>query len=102
MKQFKQRVLKFLKIVGIVLAVVIVVSGGVLFVAARRSVLSDNLNMSSTMGDMPGMNMADMPTPGADATPISKLIAPESDALVKSFTLTAQTAKIDLGGGHAV
>ncbi len=95
-----------LKVVGIVLISFLLIGSGTLFIAARRSIIPDNLNMSSSaMGNMPGMdseNMAtmNMGTPGAVSTPISQFVAPEnSTAPLKSFTLTAEIAAIDLGNG---
>src|SRR5262249_42598215 len=40
-------------------------------------------------------------TPGASATPITSIVAAPSNAPVKSFTLTAQMARIDLGNGKS-
>ncbi len=95
-----------LKIVGIGLMVMLLMGSSTLFVAARRSVTPDNINMSSSaMGNMPAMNNSDMGTMNmdmttAEATPITHFVAPAgADAPVKSFTLTAQTATIDLGNG---
>ena len=53
---------------------------------------------------MSGMQMSAMATGtlGAAATPMSKLVAPQSAAPVRAFTLTAQTARIDLGNGKTV
>ncbi len=98
MKRFK----KILKIVGASLAAILLLAISVFYVAARRSVIPDSLNMSSS--DMAGMDMngANMGTPSAAATPITQLIAGPSDAPVKAFTLTAQTANIDLGNGKTV
>jgi FtsP/CotA-like multicopper oxidase with cupredoxin domain len=79
------------------------VGGTFLYVAARRSVIPDSINMSSM--NMDGMDMSHttvMVTPGADATPIDTLVEGESDAPVKKFRLTAQTAKIDIGNGKIV
>jgi FtsP/CotA-like multicopper oxidase with cupredoxin domain len=92
-----------LKIVGIGLTLVLLMGAGLLYVAARRSIFPDNINMSSDgMGDMAGMDMGNMNmgTPSADATPITKFVAPDApNAPVKLFTLTAETATIDLGNG---
>lgn len=53
---------------------------------------------------MAGMDMtvAQMETPAPGATPIIALVAPPSDAPVKAFTLTAETATVDLGNGQKV
>src|SRR5258706_3708759 len=92
---------RILKYVGIFLAVVIVLVGSVMFVAARRSVIPDNLNMS--LSDMSGMDMSNMPdmamgTPSANATSITSLVAPDNtNAPVKSFALTRRPGNLDLG-----
>src|SRR5260221_10918165 len=97
---------RILKYVGIFLAVVIVLVGSLMFVVARRSVIPDNLNMTSS--DMSGMDMSNMPdmamgTPSANATSITSLVAPDNtNAPVKSFTLTAQPGKLDLGNGKTL
>ena len=36
------------------------------------------------------------------ATPITQLVGPQTDAPIKTFDLTAQAAKLDLGGGKVV
>jgi len=94
---------RFLRGCALFLVVVVALLGVVGFVAARRSIIPDNLNMSSS--DMLGMNMdepARAGTPPAGTTLITGLVAPPTDAPLKSFTLTAQTARIDLGDGKPV
>ena len=68
------------------LVLMLILGSGTIYIVARRSVIPDNINMSS-MGDMAGMDMSsmDMSTPGADATPIARLVAPDSDAPIKTF-----------------
>jgi len=91
-----------LKTFGIGLLFMMVLLASVLFVAARRSVIADNINMSSdSMSDMTS-TMGNMSSglPNANATPITSLVAPDNLAVpVKTFTLTAQPATIDLGNG---
>src|SRR5258708_6191272 len=96
---------KTVKIVGIFVLMVIVSGASFMFIAARRSIIPDNLNMSSS-GDMTGMEMNSTQIPtmnmgslSVSATPMTLLVTPPTDAPVKSFTLTAQTAKINLGNG---
>ncbi|MEP7289085.1 MAG: hypothetical protein ABI947_25300, partial [Chloroflexota bacterium] len=97
---------KILKIVGIGVVLLIVAATGVYYVAARRSLVPDNINMSSVgMDDMPGMDMGSMAmgTPDASAIPITKLVEPDNTtAPVKSFKLTTQTVSLDLGNGKKV
>ncbi|MBA3869124.1 MAG: multicopper oxidase family protein [Anaerolineae bacterium] len=90
-----------LKIVGLTLIMILVVGGSVLYVAARRSVIPDGINMSSDMNGMDMSNIA-MTTPSANSISLTALVAGESDAPVKTFTLTTQTAKIDIGNGKTV
>src|SRR5262249_51936357 len=97
----KRLIIRILKLIGIVLAMVLVVGGSVVYVAARRSVIPEAINMSSSMDGMDMGNMA-MMTPGPDATPLTTLVEKPGDAPVKAFTLTAQTATIDLGNGKTV
>ncbi len=77
------------------------------FVAARRSVIPDNLNMSPA--DMPGMNMAgtspnstQMAIPSTGGTSVADLVEPQSNAPIKSFTLTTQMVRVDLGNGKPI
>jgi FtsP/CotA-like multicopper oxidase with cupredoxin domain len=51
-------------------------------VVARRSVIPDNMNMGAQM----------LP---ARTIPVTALVQPPTDAPVRRFTLTAQTARID-------
>jgi FtsP/CotA-like multicopper oxidase with cupredoxin domain len=93
---------RIVKIVSVLLAAIVFIIVVVFYGAARRSEIPDNINMSSS--SMGGMNMSgmDMGTPPAAATPITRLVAEPSGAPVKAFTLTAQTATIDLGNGKTV
>ncbi len=97
---------KWMRIIG--LAVVLLLAGcqGYIYVRERQSVIPDNLNMSSASMegiDMTGMTMMDIPnTPGAAVTPLTSLTAPQTDAPVKTFTLTAQMATLDFGDGKPV
>src|SRR5579859_3532955 len=96
----KRLITKILTIGCVGLGMLLLLGGGVIYVAARRSTLPDNINMSSSDGtDMSNMNSMSMGTPSADATPITSLVAVQTDAPVKSFTLTAQPATIDMGNG---
>ncbi|MEO8609534.1 MAG: multicopper oxidase family protein [Chloroflexota bacterium] len=97
----KRIIVRILKIIGIALVMLLVFGGSFLYVAARRSVIPDSLNMSSSMEGMDMSSMA-MATPDPDATSITTLVEKQSDAPLKTFTLTAQTATIDLGGGKVV
>ncbi|HLY26504.1 MAG TPA: multicopper oxidase family protein [Aggregatilineales bacterium] len=90
-------------------AVLILLGSMVMYVAARRSILPDSINMSSSMDgmdmsgtDMSSMNMGTPGTPSPNATPMSALVQGPSVAPVKRFTLTTQTATIDLGNGNKV
>lgn len=93
---------KILKIVGIFLALVLLAGGSIGYVTARRSIIPNNLNMSSGSMDSMGMSNMDMGTPGPNATPITQLVPPQTDAPIKSFTLTAQTSSHDLGNGKTI
>lgn len=93
---------KILKGVGIALGVVVLAGIAAGVVAAQRSVIPDNINMSS--GSMDGMDMTGMQMSSMDtsalSTPISTLDTPQNvDAPVKKFTLVAQTATMDFGNG---
>ena len=98
----KRLLVRTLKVVAIALAIILVIGGGVLLVAARRSVIPDGINMSSSHMDGMDMSSLVMGTHSPNATPISAFVAGESDAPVKTFKLTTQTAKIDLGNGKTV
>jgi len=80
MKQF----LRILKWIGITLAVLLAILVTAAVVASRRSVIPDN---------MPGT---------ATLTPVTGLSQPPTDAPVRQFTLTAETARIDLGNANIV
>jgi FtsP/CotA-like multicopper oxidase with cupredoxin domain len=97
----KRLIGRILKIMGLALIMIVVIGGSVLYVAARRSIIPDNINMSS---DMAGMDMSNMQmtTPGPDSISLTSLVAGESDAPVKTFNLITQTAKIDIGNGKTV
>src|SRR5258707_11068930 len=98
----KRLITKVLTIGCVGLGMLLLVGGSVIYVAARRSTLPDTINMSSSDGtDMSSadMNSMSMGTPSADATPITSLVAVQTDAPVKSFTLTTQPATIDIGNG---
>jgi len=97
MKQLVRRVL-------IGLAVVLTLLGGGAYTMLRASLLPPEINMSSTHVDHSTMTMP-MPesnSPPAAATPMAQLVDPPSSAPLKAFTLTAQTATIDLGLGEKV
>ena len=83
------------------LAVVLALTGGGGYITLRASALPPALNMSSTHMDHAGMAMP-MPTSESmtAATSVTQLVDPPTDAPVKMFTLTAQTAMINLGTGH--
>lgn len=103
----KAETVRILKIVLVGLTVVLLVGGAAAVLAARASVIPDNLNMSSTMdmsamGDMSGMSMADMGTPPPHATLLTSLFQTPTVAPVKAFTLTAEAARLDIGGGRTV
>src|SRR5258707_9908262 len=100
----KRLITKVLTIGCVSLGMILLLGSGVIFVAARRSTIPDSINMSSSGMDMSGMDMSTMPmgTPSADATPITSLVAVQTNAPVKSFTLTTQPATIDLGDGKPI
>ena len=85
--------------IGIGLAVAFIVLGGGGYLALRSSVLPPALNMSATM-EHGGMGAGAAPMPGD--TSLTQLVAPPSAAPVRAFTLTAQTAKVDLGQGTRI
>ncbi|HVO43034.1 MAG TPA: multicopper oxidase domain-containing protein [Aggregatilineales bacterium] len=91
--------MRILSVGAIFLALLLLLGGGVFYAAARRSVIRDNMNMSSGSMDDMDMSGMTMATPGPGAIPITRLVAPDTNAPIKSFTLTAQTAAIDLEGG---
>jgi FtsP/CotA-like multicopper oxidase with cupredoxin domain len=83
------------------LAALILLGGGVGYAALRASVLPPAMNMSSTRIDHTGMTMP-MDMPASGATAVTQLLDPPTDAPVKTFTLTAQAATVDLGQGRTV
>src|SRR5437016_1979804 len=102
-----KRLKRILKFIGIFLVLVLVIGGASAFIISRLSVLPDNINMSSARpasADMTGMNMPGMEvgTPGANVTPITNLVASDTNAPVKAFSLTTQKATVDLGNGETV
>ncbi len=104
-----KRLKRILTLLFSVIGLVMVVTGGVIYVAAQRSRIPDNINMSSSgMDDMAGMDMSGMSrafaaeTPNPEATPITALVEQRTDTPVKTFTLTAQPAVLDLGNGTKV
>ena len=66
----KRLITKILTIGCVGLGMLLLLGGGVIYVAARRSTLPDNINMSSSDGtDMSNINSMSIGTPNADATP---------------------------------
>jgi len=100
----KTKIKQVLKLVGGLLGLMLLLGAAAAFLAARASLVPDNLNMSSNM-DMGNMDMSDMSamgTPSPDATLLTTLVQGPTLAPVKAFTLTAETAQVDIGGGRVV
>jgi FtsP/CotA-like multicopper oxidase with cupredoxin domain len=102
-----KRIGRVLKYAGIALALVLVTGGVAVFLIARGSLIPDKVNMSSagtSGGDSSNMNMPgmEMGTPSANVTPISAFVVTGTNRPVRSFTLTTQPARIDLGNGKTV
>lgn len=75
---------KALKIILPALAVVIIAGGGYAFLKYKQSVIPSALNMGANE---------------SNATPITEFIAANTNAPTKTFNLTAEESKIDLGNG---
>jgi FtsP/CotA-like multicopper oxidase with cupredoxin domain len=79
------------------LAVALALAGGGAYLAVRASALPPALNMGAMDMRHGAMDMAP-----AEGTPVTQLVEPPSGAPARAFTLTAQTATIDLGQGKLV
>ena len=102
----RKKIKQVLKVLGGLLGLLLLVGGAAAFLAARASLVPDNLNMSSNMDmgnmDMSGMSAADMGTPPPDATLLTSLVQGATLAPVKAFTLTTEMAQMEIGGGRIV
>ena len=107
-----KRLTKILRTIAVCVALVLAIGAGAAYLAARGSVVRDNINMSSACmdgTDMSGMDMGGMQmcpaqtvTFRAGATPLASLDTPPGSGPVKAFIVTAQMASMDLGNGKHV